>query len=435
MPDSERPFLPDALRDKHVYIAGKSGHGKSTLLHAQAYQDIRNGKGVCVIDPSGDLVNKLIHWIPRERVDDCIYLDTRNPVPIDFFSYRDAREKEILTDDIILLFDAPNAPRMRGILRKLIPTLFEVNENPRTPPDLRTSFLDIYNFFVVKRRKDEILKYVSKERYDYWQENFPRPDAIEPITYRMAPFTESPTLRTIFGTPDAKLNIWDAMQSGKVLLVNIDINETDKIFGTMLVSKIQQAAFRRRDLPEAERKPFCLYVDEFENYQTSAFDVILSQGRKFQLWLTLSHQWVSQLNEKIRDAVFGTVSTFILFRLSSQDALRFRDELGDDAGREPYSKMLTRLPEYEALYRIGKEPIRICSIPSPPPYKTDSYANEIRQNTLARYAPSARIAQIAAAEISDCKIAPVLHHGADDDDIKPTASPMLQVDKNKKKHP
>src|SRR5579864_197414 len=330
--DFERPFISDSIRDHHIYIAGKAGHGKSTLIHAQAYQDIENGHGVCVIDPSGDLVKQLIHWIPEERIEDAIWLDTSHPVPIDFFSYRkdNHKERELLTDDIILIFskDAPNAPRMRGILRKLVPTLFEVNENRNTPPHLRTSFLDIYNFLMSKTRKEQILKYSSLERKEYWTENWPRPDAIEPIAYRMAAFTESPTLRTIFGTPDAKLNIWDVMEKGKILLVDLDINDTDRIFGTLLVSKIQQAAFRRRDLLKEDRKPFCLYVDEFENFQTSAFDVILSQGRKFQLWLTLAHQFVSQLDERIRAAIFGIVSSYILFCLSAEDATRFKDVLG-----------------------------------------------------------------------------------------------------------
>lgn len=406
--DFERPFIPDSIRDRHIYIAGKAGHGKSTLIHAQAYQDIENGQGVCVIDPSGDLVKQLIHWIPEERVEDAIWLDTSHPVPIDFFSYRGQKERELLTDDIILIFDAPNAPRMRGILRKLIPTLFEVNENPNTPRHLRTSFLDIYNFFMSKTRKEQILKYSSLERKEYWAENWPRPDAIEPIAYRMAAFTESPTLRTIFGTPDAKLNIWDVMEKGKILLVDLDINDTDRIFGTLLVSKIQQAAFRRRDLSKEDRKPFCLYVDEFENFQTSAFDVILSQGRKFQLWLTLAHQFVSQLDERIRAAIFGIVSSYILFCLSAEDATRFKDILGEDENLEPYFKRLMKLPPYEALYKIGNNPIRMLPIPEPPPYKEDSYAEIIRKRTIEQYS----CFPPPAPEIID--------HGDDDKPSKPS---------------
>lgn len=405
----QRIFIPDHLRDKHIYVIGTTGSGKSTLIHAMCYQDIMAGRGLCLIDPSGDLIKKLIHWIPKERVEDTILLDTQQPIPIDFLSYQNWDERQILTADIIKIFDAPNAPRMKGILYKLIPTLFEVNENPKTPPDRRATFLDLYRFLMEPKRTKELLQYVSEERREYWRDHFPRPDAIEPIVSRMAPFTESPTLVTVFGSPKAALNIWDVIQSGKILLVSCDIHGIDQIFATILIAKIQQAAFRRRDLPESEREPFCLYVDEFENFQTSAFDVILTQGRKFQLWLTLSHQMVGQLDDRIRIAIFG-VSTFIILRTTEDDAPRFRGVLGKEC-----AEGLPRLPNHTAYYVIDRTNLGQRPTPERPPYREESYAELIRKRTVEKYA-------CAPPRISDTE-----KDDSKGDEIPPSTGPIKDV--------
>jgi hypothetical protein len=343
-------FIPHNVRNLHVYIAGLSGYGKSSLIHTMALHDIKRGWGVCVIDPTGDLVQNLLDWIPKNRVEDTVLLDTEHPVPIDFFSYREPKEREILTDDIIGIFDLENAPRARPLLRKVLGTLFDANESKDIPPHRRATFLDITRFIERPDRRNEILSYCPERKLDW--ADFPRPAEFEAVTTRMIPFFESPLLRTIFGSPVPKLNIRDAIEHGNVILVTVDINATDRLFASLVIAKIQQAAFQRRKIPQRDRKLFCLYVDEFENFQTPTFDIILSQARKYELGLTISHQQSSQLDAKIRDRLWNASSS-ILFRMAPKDAAEFKTLF--PTGRDLYNKTRTKLEAKRDQLRIEME--------------------------------------------------------------------------------
>jgi hypothetical protein len=435
--------IPDKARNLHVYIAGLSGYGKSSLIHQMALHDIKRGWGVCVIDPTGDLVNNLLNWIPKSRVEDTILLDTEHPVPIDFFSYNEPKEREILTDNLLGIFNLENAPRARPLLRKVLGTLFDANEGS-IPSGRRATFLDILRFIEQPTRRNELLSYCPGRKSEW--EDFPRAAEFEAITTRMIPFFESPLLRTIFGSPAPKLNIRDAMEEGKVILVTVDINETDRLFASLVIGKIQQAAFLRRNLPHSERKLFCLYVDEFENFATPTFDIILSQARKYELGLTISHQQSSQLDSKIRDRLWNA-STMILFRMDPKDAAQFkavfpskddayekmrskltakRDQLKvevellekESIGKEytkwyddevdlrnaeirgiqtkldnlpieqdvPDISLLPSLPKFQALYRAADGTSQRITTPRPPGRSPASYAGIIRKRTVEKYA-------------------------------------------------
>jgi hypothetical protein len=405
-------LLPDFDRTRHVYIAGKSQSGKSTLINWMALQDIAQGKGVCVIDPHGDLVKRLIHYIPKRRVDDTIYLDATAPVPIDFMGWEQGpdgsfNERDTLGDDLLVTFmrfSVNWGDRMDAVLRYAIAALLDAKHS---------TFLDIYYFLSDQAARARILKTVKNQEIVRWWENdrqFLPKDAHLPITSRMAKFLLTPALRAILGSPKPTLNMFDIMENRKILLVNLARvgQETGNLLGTLLVSKIQQAAMRRQKQKPKDRVPFYLYVDEFQHFQTSAFDVILSEAGKYKLCLTLAHQYVDQLDPKIRNSVLGNVSSFILFRLNEKDALCFRGELGNDSAGEPLYRWLLTLDTGRAIYRPAKGPPRFIHTPPPPGPSKASYAEIIRKRTVEKYSCNTVIDMVQSKE---------------DDEIKPTARP------------
>jgi hypothetical protein len=346
--------LADSVRAQHVWIPGLPGFGKSTLMHWMAIQDVRDGKGITVIDPAGDLVGNalwgengelqipgLVDWIPYERINDTIYLDLKHPVPIDFFSYRDDDERDNLVGNIKDLFDrlgemfgGQAGVRFGGIVRDIVYTLFEAREN-----GCPTSFIDIYDFIKDIDRRKEILGVVSDRTRAQW-DRFPNDEKVEPIISRLTPLAKNQRLRSIFGTPDAKLKISDVMDEKSILLVNIGgATEAGIILGTMMISQLLQAAMRRHELPKAKRVPHHVYIDEFQNFQVgSDMAKILTQCRKYNLCLTIANQYTAQLPSGTLSAVFGGTSTWFLFRLSPQDIPLFPKTLPSIAYQGVYEK-------------------------------------------------------------------------------------------------
>lgn len=397
----DRLEIPYPIRNQHVYIPGKTRHGKSTLIHAMAYQDIMNGAGVCVIDPKGDLVSSLVQWIPESRKDDCIYLSPKTPVPINFLDYQDDDEKETLVGELKYVvtrgMSAESAPLMDAIITDLIWTLLSARDNPKMPVDLKPTFLDIYNFLSDPDRSKVIRDFVTdpalRKRWDTW----PHPKECAPTLTRMTPFIRNPSLRKLFDCPEPELNIADIMDKRKILLVDLGgISESTKIFATLLIAKMKQAAFRRAAIPESKRIPFFLYVDEFKFFQTSDFEEILSFAGGYGLRLTLANQFIGQLDSNIRQSIFGNVGTFILFCLSADDARYFK-HIADGV----LDANLPHLPKYKAFYSIAGQPRMVKPTPAPPPApKPDQVARAeyIRNRTLSLYS---------------CKFAPTLHNSMD----------------------
>lgn len=280
-----------------MFICGKPGLGKSSLIQHIALTDIRNGHGVCIIDPTGDLINTMLDWIPRHRVDDTVLFDTDNPIPLDFFSYRNAAERQVLADQLLSLFDLEAAPISRPRLQRIIGTLFDANENGGD-----CTFLDIQTFIESEKRREAILNRAPHRRSQWTP--FPTPKDTISIVERMTPFTESPTLRAIFSDPHPKLNIWDVMQSKMVLLVNLKDTATDHFIGSLICAKIQQATFGRRYIQEEDRTPYYLYIDECRtilDYASSTFEAILTRARKYKLCLILATQISEDLPREIQN--------------------------------------------------------------------------------------------------------------------------------------
>jgi hypothetical protein len=424
--------LPYHVRDRHIFIPGMTGYGKSTLMHCMAYQDIMNGVGVCVIDPKGDLVKELCQWIPKERVEDTVYLDLETPIPLDFMSCSNQDSKDVLVGDLKYIFtrgaSTENAPLMNAILDDLIYTLLDANANPRIPPDRKATFIDIYDFLEDEARRKEILHFATDARLKRrWLNDFPNPKDRRPVITRMTPFVRSKSLSTILGTPNPKLNVGEFMNNRKVILVDLGgVSESKMIYGALLVSRIQQAAFARHSIAKEKRIPFFLYVDEFENFQTGSFHKIISQARGYKLCLTVGCQWLDQLNPEVKSAIF-TVSTYIIFAVQEKDSKQFKALI------RPYEPDdLVELKPYEALYIINKRrPIKKHTPPPPPDITSTgriSYAEEIKRKTLEKYgARSAESGLKRTIGAGDCKQEETIASSEHDDAIEPTTGPIEDI--------
>jgi hypothetical protein len=322
---------PEEIRAQHIWIPGLPGYGKSTLLHAMAVKDIREGKGLTIIDPAGDLVGNglpddpdrhipgIIDWIPQSRIGDTIYLDLKQPVPIDFFSYADDDEKQIVASNLVDLFTRLSemfggqpGVRFGGIVREIIYTLFEAGD---------TSFIDIYDFIKDPDRRKEILGRVSEKTRAQW-DRFPNDEKTEPIISRLTPIAKNPRLRTIFGTPNAKLKFSEVMDDKSIVLVNIaGASEAGIVLGTMIISQLMQAALKRSELAKHRRIPHHVYVDEFQNFQVGTdMARILTQCRKYNLCLTIANQYTAQIGDIAASLIGSAIMSYIQLKAFERKA-------------------------------------------------------------------------------------------------------------------
>lgn len=379
--------LTDSARRKPVYIIGKPGTGKTTLLLNLIRQDIKKGRGVVFIDPHGDAAKQILEYIPATRVPDTIYFEpTTIPIGLECFGARDEQERQRIADDLYVVFRRMSdswGERMDAIFRFSFATLLRV-------PD--TTLLDLYLLLSDDKFRNRLIDKIEDPLLtNYWRHQFTKypPNAPEPILSRMAKFVLSPTLRTVIGSKRG-LSISKVLDSKKVLIVNLGRlgEDTQAILGSILVSQIQIAAMRRSEQPEASRVPCYFFIDEFQNFVTAAFPKIFSEARKFRLYPTISHQYLGQLDNKIRDAVFGTIGTLISLRVGNDDAARIAKELGlrDDKERQRSAvDQLLDLPDFAAFVRYGNDKPRGFKILFLSP-GNPSRAAEIVKHTQISYA-------------------------------------------------
>ena len=377
--------LPESARDRHVYVVGKSGTGKSTLIFNAAVQNILRGDGVAVIDPHGDLVSSgehgLLHYIPEERIKDTIYLnaaDKEHPISMNLMAVSNDEELDLLAANLQTTFRRLSdswGERMDNLLRFALHTLVQTQGS---------TFFDLKRLLQnAEYRKSVVSRLTDDRLVDFWQNDFAAyRDSIQPIISRMGKFMLSP-LHGMLSQPKSKLNFYDLIQQKKILLVNLGgIGEDDaQLLGSLLVSQLQLAVMQRAKLSPQHRHPYYLYVDEFQNFTSRAFAKILSEARKYQLCLTLAHQFISQLGENERDAIFGNIGTMIMFGVGDKDAQTLRHQLGK---YEPID--LANLPKYHALCRPEQANDTFLFITSPPPPRAKGFAERITEHTRATYA-------------------------------------------------
>src|ERR1700690_3605091 len=348
-------------RRRHMYLIGKTGMGKTTLMENMVIQDIRNGHGVAFLDPHGDSIQRILNSIPNSRVNDVIYFnpaDLDYPVAFNILESVDPKYKHLVASGLMGIFTKiwANAwsARMEYILNNCILALLD------TPG---TTLLGIprmlvdkdYRQKIISNLKDPVIKAFWVHEYEAWQDKF-RNEAIAPIQNKVGQFLSTSIIRNVVGQSKSTINIFDIMNDGKIFLVNVSkgrIGEDNSgLLGGMIITKIQLAAMERVRIPEEHRKDFYLYVDEFQNFVTDAFAGILSEARKYRLNLTVAHQYTAQLvvdkSSAVRDAVFGNVGTMIIFRVGADDA----DFLEKEFDPEFTPGDLVNLPNYKIYLKL-----------------------------------------------------------------------------------
>lgn len=330
--DHETSFgIKKADRRKHMYIIGKTGVGKSTLIKNMIIQDMRNGEGVAILDPHGQLIDELLEFVPENRLEDVVIFnpaDADNPIALNMLEMADQRQRTLIADTLVDVFKKYFAnswgPRLEYILKNCILTLLEVPN---------TSLLSITRMLVDKDYRKYIVSLIKDPQMkDFWNNEFAKlennerliTEAIAPIQNKVGQFLNSELIRNIVGQPKSTIKVDDIINNRKLFFVNlasgrIGANNTS-LLGAMIVSQLQFAAMRRVDIAEETRQDFFLYADEFQNFATDSFAVILSEARKYRLDLTITHQYIEQMPEAVRDAIFGNVGTMITFAVGNQDA-------------------------------------------------------------------------------------------------------------------
>lgn len=362
-------------RRRHMYIIGKTGTGKSTLITNLAVNDIRNNKGVCIVDPHGDLCETILDYIPSYRINDVIYLD---PSDLDYsfllnpLEVNDTYQMELVVSGIVGIFHkiygTSWGPRLEYILRN---TLFTLTHMPGATllmvPELLTN--DAFRAKVLQHVNDPVLK-------NYWTGEFAQmPDrlkneSISPILNKVGQFISSRFIRNILQNPKSTIHLEDIMNDGKILLLNLSQGKLGEdnasLLGAMIITKIQLAAMKRVSIAEQDRRDFYLYVDEFQNFATSSFIKILSEARKYRLNLVLANQYISQIPLDVRGAIFGNTGTMFSFLVGAEDASYMAREF---KGRFTEEDILA-LPNYQGIVKLAvdsvtQEPFHCTTLPLP----------------------------------------------------------------------
>lgn len=344
-------------RRGHMYIIGKTGTGKSTLIETMTISDIKNGYGVALIDPHGDMAEEILDYIPKERIKDVIYFnpaDLENPIAFNPLEKVPKDFHHLVASGIVSTFkkiwSESWGPRLEHILRHALLSLLEYPNS---------TLLDLPKLLTDKDFRKNVLTYITHPQVrEFWFSEFEKysawlkSEAVSPILNKIGQFLISIPLRNIVGQKENTFDIRQAMDEGKIIIVNLakgKIGEDNSsLLGALIVTKIQLAALSRANILEEDRRPFYLFVDEIHSFITLTFADILSEARKYGLNLVLAHQYIEQLDERIRAAIFGNVGTIISFRIGAEDAKYLAQEFAPVFNEED----LIKLPNFHVYIKL-----------------------------------------------------------------------------------
>ncbi|MBZ9578378.1 type IV secretion system DNA-binding domain-containing protein [Patescibacteria group bacterium] len=316
-------------RRRHIYIVGKTGMGKTVMMENMAIQDIKAGRGVGFIDPHGEAAERLLDFVPSNRINDVVYFnpaDLDHPIAFNVMEKIGVEHRHLVASGLMGVFKKiwPDvwSARMEYILNNSILALLEYPN---------TTLLGINRMLADSEYRKKIIEKITDPVVKaFWVNEFARytqryeVEATAAIQNKVGQFISNPLIRNIIGQVKSKIDMRKIMDEGRILLVNLSkgkIGEDNSLLlGALLITKLQLAAMSRVDILEEKRKDFFLYVDEFQNFATESFVNILSEARKYRLALTLGHQYIAQMEESVGDAVFGNVGTMVSFRVGAEDA-------------------------------------------------------------------------------------------------------------------
>lgn len=349
--------IKQADRRAHLYLIGKTGTGKSTLLETLMRSDISSGRGLALLDPHGDLVKKIKANLPWSRRDDVIdfdVADSNQPYGFNPLSNVAVDKRPLACSGLIQVFkhlwSDSWGPRLEYILRNCLLSLLDYPN---------ATLADILKLLSDKDFRNNVIPFIQNEQvkgfwlteYNKYPERL-RTEAISPIQNKVGAFLSHPLLQKILTNPEKPLSLRKIMDEGKILLVNLakgSIGEdTSNLLGSLLISRFDLAALSRADTPEDERKDYTLYLDEFHNFTTTSIILMLSELRKYRLSLVLAHQYLTQLEPPIRDAVLGNVGTIIVFRIGAVDAEFLEPEFAPEFKLTDF----TNLPNYHIYLKL-----------------------------------------------------------------------------------
>ncbi len=369
-------------RRRHVYVIGKTGMGKSTLLENMIYSDIYAGKGVGVIDPHGDLADRILDFIPSHRTNDVVIIDPSDrdfPVAFNMLDNLDPSLNSIVCSGLVgifkKLYGESWGPRLEHILRNTILSL--LNYSNATMLGITRMLQDSdFRQRVVKKIDDPIVKAFWANEFEKLSEK-QRMDAVSPVLNKVGQFLSSPIVRNIVGQPKSEIDLRYAMDHQRIVIVKLPkgtIGEDNSaLLGSMIITKFQLDAMSRANIPERDRVDFYLYVDEFQNFATESFAMILSEARKYKLNITMANQYIAQMPEEVRDAVFGNVGTMVSFQVGFDDA----EHLSSQFSEEAMPNDLVSLSKYTAYTKllIDGMPSKTFSMAALPPVEMDADAS------------------------------------------------------------
>ncbi len=393
-----RLSLPD--RQRHMYVVGQTGTGKSTYLENLALQDMLSGNGFAFVDPHGDTAEKILAMVPRERTEDIIYFspaDMEYPMGLNLFEYQTADQKDFLVQEVLNMLYKLYDPQHQGIMGPRYEHLFRNAALTVMADPEGGTFVDIPKLFRDQNYVKQKLKHVTDHNIiEFWQKEMPQSqrsnefgEVVSWFVSKFGAFLSNEMMRNIIGQTKSAFDLRDIMDNKKILLVNLSKGRlgelNSKLLGMIFVMKFQAAAMSRANIPESDRVDFSLYVDEFQNFSTDSFATIMSEARKYHLNLIVANQFTTQLTDEIRDAVFGNMGTVVSFRIGQLDV-------------EPLSKYfqpafdgndLLRLPNYNTIIRtlvhgVPTHPFSMATLPplgSPNPKLADA----LKQLSAAKY--------------------------------------------------
>lgn len=387
-------------RQRHMYVVGQTGTGKSTFLENLALQDMLNGNGFAFVDPHGDVVEKLLAMVPKERTEDVIYFSPAEmdyPMGLNLFEFNTPDQKDFLIQEALNMLYKLYDPQHQGIMGPRYEHLFRNAALTIMADPEGGTFVDIPKLFRDPKYVQQKLQHVKDQNVlEFWQKEMPASqrsndfgEVVSWFVSKFGAFLSNEMMRNIIGQTKSAFDLRDIMDNKKILLVNLSKGRTgelnSKLLGMVFVMKFQAAAMSRSNIPEDDRVDFSLYVDEFQNFSTDSFATIMSEARKYHLNLIVANQFTTQLTPEIRDAVFGNMGTIVSFRVGQNDV----ESLGKYFQPIFDADDLLRVPNYNTIVRtlIGGVPTQPFSMATLPSLGTPNprLADALKQLSAAKY--------------------------------------------------